>query len=147
MPYLIRGVQKSLNFISLFFVPSCLVAELLRFQFFLFPHNNSKLNAIINDGSLTTPRKANQSEKAADSHDVSFILSTKIWSSGLKSKPGPLDPDLYFLRGPGRRFIQGCNGRMGKGQDGNIMNSEGGTLLIGVNDDSGIEGIEAYGFP
>jgi len=26
------------------------------------------------------------------------------------------------------------------------MNSEGGTLLIGINDDSGIEGIEADGF-
>jgi predicted HTH transcriptional regulator len=27
-----------------------------------------------------------------------------------------------------------------------FMNSEGGTLLIGVNDDSGLEGIEADGF-
>ena len=54
---------------------------------------------------------------------------------------------------------------MGKGQDGNIygqtdkaielawlksvvafMNSEGGTLLIGVNGGSGIKGIEANGF-
>ena len=35
---------------------------------------------------------------------------------------------------------------MGNGRDGNIMNSEGGTLLIGVNNESSIEGIEADGF-
>ena len=75
-----------------------LLDDLYRFLAGLQVSPGARILMIRNDGSLMVPRKANQSQKAADSHDVSFISS------------GDLE----------RRLIQGRNGRMGKGQDGNI---------------------------
>jgi hypothetical protein len=101
-----------------------LLDDLYRFLSGLQVSPGSRILIIRNDGSLMAPRKANQSQKTAPSPDVSFISS------------GDLEEGLF----------KDAMGVWEKVRTETFMNSEGGTLLIGVNDDSGLEGIEADGF-
>jgi hypothetical protein len=101
-----------------------LLDDLYRFLSGLQVSPGARILMIRNDGSLMVPRKANQSQKTAPSPDVSFISS------------GDLEEGLF----------KDAMGVWEKVRTETFMNSEGGTLLIGVNDDSGLEGIEADGF-